>query len=103
VFADSTQDTYILEINPKGRRITGTLKDFVGPDKGYEFDIEGTFKDLILTFMWTKKGPRSLESGTTTAKLVQDGSQLEGHGLYIEPDDGKVYTSTFTAKYRPRL
>jgi hypothetical protein len=97
--ASNTQGTYTLEINSKGRRVTGTLRGLTGPDQGTEFDVEGTFKDLILTYVWTKRGPRALESGTTTAKLVRDG-ELEGHGLYIEPGDGKVHTSTFTAKYK---
>lgn len=98
--ASNTQGTYVLKIDSKGRRVTGTLTGLTGPDQGTRFDIEGTFKDLILTFVWRKRGPRALESGTTAAKLVRDG-EFEGHGLYIEPNDGKVYTSIFTAKYKP--
>jgi hypothetical protein len=99
--ASKTQGTYSLTIKPKGRRITGSLRGLEGPDPDADFDIEGTFKDLILTFTWRKKGLHALESGATTAKLVREGT-LEGHGLYIEPRDGKVHTSTFRAEHGTR-
>lgn len=76
--------------------VTGTQVCTSGFDKNQEFELTGSFRDTVLTFMWRKKGERALESGATTVKLVREGV-LEGHGLYINPADGKVYTSTFTA------
>jgi hypothetical protein len=99
-FTDATQDTFTMELNCKGGRVTGTHTCLAGPDQGQTFDIEGTYKDQILSFTWMPKNRAALESGTVTAKLTHD-RQLEGHGLYIEPSDGKVYTSNFIAKKTP--
>lgn len=95
-----TQDTFTMEIDCRGGRVTGTHTCLSGPDEGKKFDIDGTYKDLILNFTWVPSNREELESGTITAKLAQD-RLLEGHGLYIEPDDGKVYTSDFTANKKP--
>ena len=89
-----------MEINCKGGQVTGTHTCLTGPDEGQKFDIAGTYKDQILTFTWMPSNRTVLESGTVTARLVKD-RQLEGHGLYIEPADGKVYTSNFTANKAP--
>lgn len=92
-----TQDTFTMEINCRGGRVSGTHTCLTGPDQGKRFDIEGRYKDQVLTFAWMPSSREALESGTITAKLTQD-RLLEGHGLYIEPHDGKVYTSAFSAK-----
>jgi hypothetical protein len=90
-------DTFRIEISCVGGRVSGKYICLTGPDAGETFSIHGTFKDQILTFLWSKEGNRAIESGTVTAKLTT-AKQLEGHGLYIEPGDGKVYPSTFFAK-----
>ena len=95
----NTQNTYAMEVNCRGGRVTGMHTCLNGPDQGKKFDLVGTYKDQILTFAWMPSSREALESGTVTARLVQD-KQLEGHGLYIEPQDGKVYTSTYSAKKR---
>jgi hypothetical protein len=90
-------DTFRMEIACVGGRVTGKYICLSGPDADDTFSIHGTFKDQILTFIWSKEGNRAIESGTVTARLTT-GKQLEGHGLYIEPGDEKVYPSTFFAK-----
>jgi hypothetical protein len=93
----NTKDTFSMKINCRGGQVTGTARCLTGPDVDQTFSSQGRFKDQLLTFVWVKEGPIALESGTVSAKLVRDG-ELEGHGLYIEPSDGKVYTSIFRAK-----
>jgi hypothetical protein len=92
----NTQDTFSMEVTCRGGKVTGTHTCLTGPDEGKKFDIRGNYKDQVLTFAWMPSSREALESGTVTAKLAKD-RRLEGHGLYIEPDDGKVYTSTFVA------
>jgi hypothetical protein len=99
-FADlSTKDIFTMDLKCRGRRVTGTLLCTEGYDKNESYEFEGVFRDLILTFMWKKKGKGALESGTVTARIPypREGV-LEGYGLYFEPDDGKVYASTFNAE-----
>jgi hypothetical protein len=92
----STTDTFTMDIVCRSQRVTGTHTCLTGPDEGKRFDIVGTYKDQILTFTWAPSSREALESGTVTAKLVED-KVLRGHGLYIEPKDGLVYTSVFSA------
>jgi hypothetical protein len=86
-----------MVLSCRGGVVTGTHTCLSGPDQGRVFELQGSYKDLILTFAWFPSSREALESGTVTAKLVQDGV-LAGHGLYIEPGDGKVYTSTYSAR-----
>lgn len=97
IFSGSAStDTFTMRIICRSGRVTGMHTCLSGPDVGKSFDITGTYKDQVLSFTWAPSSRAALESGTVTAKLSQD-KLLEGHGLYIEPADGKVYTSTFTA------
>jgi hypothetical protein len=93
----SEVDTFRVEISCVGGRVSGKYICLTGPDAGETFSIHGTFKDQILTFLWSKQGNRAIESGTVTARLTT-AKQLEGHGLYIEPGDEKVYPSKFFAQ-----
>ena len=95
---DNSQSVFTMNLKCRlDQVVTGTQVCTSGFDNNQDFDLTGSFKDTILTFMWRKKGERAMESGATTVKLVREG-ELEGYGLYINPADGKVYTSTFTAK-----
>lgn len=94
------KDTFAMTLSCRGSRVTGSHIGLTGPDQGRRFDISGSYKDQILNFTWTPDNKTALESGTVTARLVSDG-RLEGHGLYIETDDGRVYTSIFTAHRQP--
>jgi hypothetical protein len=89
--------TFRIEISCVGGRVSGKYICLTGPDAGEPFSLHGTFKDQILTFLWSKEGNRATESGTVTAKLTT-AKELEGHGLYFEPGDGKVHPSIFFAK-----
>lgn len=96
IFADGTEDAFILQLECTGGNVSGMHECRKGFDADQEFNVNGTYKDQVLAFTWMPKNQAGLESGTVTAKLVQD-RKLEGYGLYIEPTDGKVYTSRFVA------
>lgn len=97
VFHDSdSQNTYAMQLNCRSGQVTGSHSCLTGPDEGKTFKIHGTYKDRVLTFAWAPNSREELESGTVTAILDQD-RHLAGHGLYIEPVDGKVHTSTYIA------
>jgi hypothetical protein len=99
VFADGSEDNFIMDIHCRWGRVTGKHTCHSGYDEGKTYDIEGTYKDQILTFGWKPSNSVGLESGTVTARLVTD-RRLEGHGLYVEPADGKIYTSIFKAEMK---
>lgn len=88
---------YTMRIQCQRGRVTGTYSCNSGPDKeGLEYNIEGTYKNQILSIIWTSN--ETIESGTITARRLVGDPVLVGHGLFIEPKDGNVYTSKFEAK-----
>jgi hypothetical protein len=97
VFSDDrSKAIFTMELRCSGTEVNGELVGIEGKyDRDAVFDLSGSFKDRVLTFVWKKR--KSLESGTVTVKLPRD-RELEGAGLYIAPSDDKVYTSVFTAK-----
>lgn len=97
IFADGTQDEFLLEIHCVGGRVTGTHRCLAGFDHKKEFPFVGTYKDHVLALTWMPKDHALLESGTVAGRLLRDG-ELEGHGLYVEPVDGKIYVSTYKAR-----
>jgi hypothetical protein len=96
-FADGTNDEFHVEIHCIGGRVTGTHRCSAGVDCKLEYPLVGTYKDHVINFTWMPRDHSLLESGTVTARLLRDG-ELDGHGLYIETDDGKVYASKYIAK-----
>jgi hypothetical protein len=99
-FADGTHDEFLLEIDCVSGRVTGAHSCMAGVDQKKQFPLVGTYKDQIVNFTWMPRDHSLLESGTVTARLVRDG-ELDGHGLYIEPTDGKVYASAYSARKEP--
>lgn len=96
-FSDNTEDTFLMTLHCKGGIVTGEHVCLEGFDAKKRYRIDGSYKDHILTFRWNRHDNDSLESGTITARLTKD-NVLEGHGLYVEPEDGKIYTSIITGK-----
>lgn len=97
LFADGTQDEFLIDMYCSGGKVSGSHRCLAGFDKDRTFHIDGTYKDQVLAVRWMPSDNSLLESGTVTAKLMQDG-RLQGHGLYVEPTDGRVYTSEFIAQ-----
>jgi hypothetical protein len=95
-FADGAKDDFILKISCRSGIVKGTHYCVGGYDQHKEYEAEGRYKDHILSLRWAPKSKSALESGAIAARLVSDG-KLEGHGLYVEPLDGRVYTSKFSA------
>jgi hypothetical protein len=96
-FDDGTKAIFDMEIKCKNGIVKGTHHSVSGMDKGTTYKISGTYnKDNILNFLWTQKQKSKLESGTVSAKLINDGF-LEGKGCFREPRDQKIHPSTFMA------
>ena len=92
-----------MELKCWGNKVKGTSKGRNGYDKDATFDLEGRFKNGILTLVWHKTGVGQLESGSLSAiyRIGKKGDlSLEGHGIYMEPKTLTLYPSTFTAKKR---
>lgn len=71
-----------LHLRQKAYRITGTLVSTAGSDEGAAYELEGEFKNLILTLTYvnTEKGAR--DRGTLTLLVKEDGRRLVGKSAY---------------------
>ena len=66
-------------------------------DRGKVYEFSGSFKNLILTLSWMPRDDTSLERGTLTVKLVENGRKFVGHGAFYSPATERVHASTFEA------
>ena len=104
IFSDTTPnetDEFVMEFRRKGHRVEATSTCTAGPDRGKVYLHSGSFKNLILTLTWVPQETRSLERGTLTVKLVENGKKFEGHGVFYSPVTEKVHTSIFEATPKP--
>jgi hypothetical protein len=93
-------DHFSMEIRRQGHRVEAMTTCLDGPDKGRVYVSTGSFKNLILTLSWSPRDDTSLERGTVTAKLVENGKRLVGHGAFYSPATEKVHASAFEATRR---
>lgn len=93
-------DHFAMELRRQGHRVDGTTTCLDGPDKGKVYLASGTFKNLILTMTWWPRDDTSLERGTLTVKLVENGKKFVGHGAFYSPATERVHASSFEATRR---
>ena len=90
-------DRFTMEIRRQGHRVEATTTCLEGPDRGKVYEFSGSFKNLILTLSWMPRDDTSLERGTLTVKLVENGRKFVGHGAFYSPATERVHASTFEA------
>jgi hypothetical protein len=78
-------------------RVEATTTCLEGPDRGKVYEFGGSFKNLILTLSWMPRDDTSLERGTLTVKLVENGRKFVSHGAFYSPATERVHASTFEA------
>lgn len=93
-------DRFTIEIRRAGHRVTAITTCLEGPDRGKIYESIGSFKNLILTLSWVPRDDTSLERGTITAKLVENGQKFVGHGSFYSPATERVHSSIFEISRR---
>ena len=93
-------DRVTMELRRTGHRVAAITTCLDGPDRGKIYESAGSFKNLILTLSWVPRDDRSLERGTITAKLVENGQKFVGHGSFYSPQTERVHSSTFEISRR---
>ena len=82
----------VVSLRRVGHRINGNITVTSGPDKGEVYVFYGEFRNLILTLDYQSTREGSLDRGTYTLMLTENGRKLSGQAAYYEDDKHKVYS-----------
>ncbi len=74
----------IVTLERIGHKISGSISCISGYDKGKNYNIKGTFKNLLLTLSYNSSDRVSLDRGSMTLMLVRNGDMLSGHSSFYE-------------------
>lgn len=73
-----------ITLKSVAHRVNGVVVIVQGPDQGKTYEISGSFKNLILTASYHSVDRKSLDRGTYTLMLKNNGSKLEGYSAFYE-------------------
>ena len=86
----------LISLERRAHRITGTITCTGGADIAEEYALEGTFRNLLLSGTYWQKSRRSLDRGSFTLKLTENGERLEGHCAYYNTPNDCVQCSEYS-------
>jgi len=86
----------VWKLEQIGHSIKGTVTVMQGDDQGKTYTIEGKFKNLILTGIYTSTDKSAIDRGTINLMLVNNGHTLTGHGTYYYDPDHIIKTINYT-------
>jgi len=92
-YLDGGSNEMVYQFQRKGHRIWGDISCIEGIDKGRKWNLEGQFKDLILTFHYESAHPRVLDKGSASLMLTHNGEKLEGHLVYYANKGNQMKTA----------
>jgi hypothetical protein len=74
-----------VTLKRKGHSVTGTIVVTASSDTGKTYELDGRFKNLILTVSYSATDKSALDSGTFTLMLVDNGRRFNGvSSLYVD-------------------
>ena len=79
-----------IKLIQKGHFVSGTMKCIEGQDQGSEYTFKGTFKNLIISAEYEINDKSSVDRGTFTLKLKDNGAEFIGATAYYGATDGEV-------------
>ena len=95
-YKDTEDGEELITIKRTGHKITGTITTINGADKGKKYIFTGSFNNLILTAAYSAKDVASLDRGTYSLMLVNNGTKLVGHAAFYEDTTHKIITGECT-------
>jgi hypothetical protein len=67
-----------ISLSRHGHYINGTISCTNGPDAGEQYEISGSFRNMILPLIYETSDPSKTDRGTITLKLEQNARQFTG-------------------------
>jgi hypothetical protein len=82
----------LATIKRVAHKITGVVAVVEGPDQGRTYSLEGEFKNLLLTLSYSAVSRTSLDRGTYTLLLKNNGNRFEGASALYEDESNTILT-----------
>jgi len=82
----------IITLKRVAHSVSGIVAIVEGPNQGQTYELSGTFKNLILTVTYSAKDRESLDRGSYTLMLKNNGKTMEGHSVFYEDDMNEIVT-----------
>ena len=71
-------------------KITGQINCSKGPDAGKIYEIEGTFRNLLLTLTYTSADSAALDRGAFVVQLNGNGTSFSGRSSYYYNEEHSI-------------
>lgn len=91
----------IIALERKAHSVSGTIVGIAGEDIGKSYKLDGVFKNLLLTASYSSEDRTSLDRGTFTLFLGDNGNTLKGCSSYYEDESGTVTSDN--CKWRRKI
>jgi hypothetical protein len=92
------EEEFVWKLDQKAHRVQGTIECTSGPDEHRTYDINGSFRNLVLTAAYSAQDTAALDRGTVSLMLVNNGKTLQGFCSYYSYLDHKVRSCEYTCE-----
>lgn len=89
-FPDGIENKHRITLKRFGHRIRGRAICVGGWGEGFEYEIAGTFKNLVLAAEYGVVEQGRFERGSFTLMLVEGGSILRGYLAYFDNEKRRI-------------
>lgn len=93
-------DIEVITISQVGHDIRGDIVCTQGPDEGRKYKFNGTFRNQILTAYYWNTKKTSIDSGTFSLRLENDGEELRGFTSYYHDTGHSIIAREYHWKRR---
>ena len=91
-------EEFVWEIQRIGHKVLGSAVCIQGRESGKSFQIEGLFRNLILTAAYSSTDTSALDRGALTLMLVDNGRCLRGCIAYYDEKEHIIASGTIECK-----
>ena len=85
------EDLIILKRH--GHSITGTMLCVQGSDQGTEFNLTGSFRNMVLPLTYEENDKSKTDRGTITLKVINNGEEMLGKLAYYHNQKDSIETT----------
>lgn len=89
-------DVEVVSIIQVGHAINGDIACTQGPDEGKKYKFKGTFRNQILTGHYWNTKKTSIDSGSFSLRLENDGARLKGYTSYYHDETHNIIAREYT-------
>ena len=85
----------LVRLRQSSHHVHGTMTCKIGHDAGNIYEFEGEFRNLILTATYKNRSKNTLDRGTMTLMLKDNGKKLEGYCCFYNDKMHEVVSTDY--------